>query len=70
MPVKSDDIAARGKPIKFYSLESAKEWRAEYGGWIFAADNDIAVWFPLNCGFEPSDILIHPATHGMSGKLI
>jgi hypothetical protein len=68
MPVKSDDIAARGEPIKFYSLESAKDWRAEYGGWIFAADNGVAVWFPL--GATPSPIMRHDSTRGLSGMLI
>lgn len=68
MPIDCNAIAARGNPIKFYALESAEQWRAEYGGWIFAADNGVAVWFPL--GSAPAPIMRHDATRGLSGRLI
>lgn len=51
----------------FSTIEASKAHRKNHGGWIFDAGN-IFIWFRL--GFTPSTIFMHPATAGMSGKLI
>lgn len=68
MATHADTIAARGNPVRFYSLESATDWRAAYGGWIFAADNGVAVWFPS--WWAPTPIMRHESTAGLSGRLL
>ena len=53
----------------FESLEAAVEHRSKAGGWIFHSSEGDVLWFSL-FAFTPSSILTHPATAGMSGKLV
>lgn len=68
MAIDNSAIAARGYPIKFYCLDSALEWRAEFGGWIFAADTGESIWFPF--GTTASGAMLHESTRGLSGRLL
>lgn len=68
MVTLASTVAAQGQPIKFYDHAPALDWRAEFGGWIFAADNGVAIWFPL--AFTASAVMTHEATRGMGGRLI
>jgi hypothetical protein len=52
----------------FETVENAQDWRHEHGGWIFDSEGGPALWFAL--GFTPSAIFTHPATSGLSGKLM
>ena len=55
--------------IGFNSIQECKAWRKSNGGYIFISeDKETIIWF--NIKYTPSDILIHPITKGLSGKLI
>ena len=55
--------------------EEAKEYRREYGGYIFIYDKPMddgttAVVFPFIEEYTPAKILTHPITYGHDGTLI
>ena len=54
----------------FDSHQSAREHRKETGcgGWLFLADDETAVLFPLD--MTPSAIMVHPMTAGKCGTLV
>lgn len=52
----------------FATEAQAREWRAQHGGWIFTADTGAVIWFRF--GMTASQVMLHPATRGLSGKLI
>jgi len=53
----------------FTSLEDARVWRQEHGGWIYASDAGPAIWFCLK--FTPTPILLHPVVKSAGpGQLI
>ena len=53
----------------FTSLYAATAWRSMHGGWLFVADTgDNVIWFDTS--HTPTPVMLHPATHGLSGKLI
>lgn len=68
MTISTASIAAKGNPVKFYDLETAKDWRAEFGGWIFSALDMSAIWFPAS--WTPSLIFKSRFTRGLSGELL
>lgn len=68
MPVSCQAIADSGNPLKFYCLETATEWRAEFGGWIFAGSDESAIWFPAS--WTPSAIIGSDYTRGLSGRFL
>lgn len=68
MTTLASSVAAQGQPVKFYDVAPAIDWRAEFGGWIFAADNGVAIWFPL--AFTASKVMTHDATTGLNGRLV
>lgn len=52
----------------FASEQDAHAHRSHAGGWIFLPQEGGAIWFSTR--FTPSMILVHPATAGLSGKLV
>jgi hypothetical protein len=53
--------------IAFKDKDSAEFFRKQTGGWIFEANNGTWICF---INMTPSQILVHPATKGLSGRLI
>jgi hypothetical protein len=54
--------------IEFTDIETARNWRAQHGGWIFAAETGEVIWFAL--GTTPTAIFLSRWTRGLSGTLI
>ncbi len=53
--------------IYFDTLDQAREWRREHGGWVFSAETT-TLWFSTD--FTPTAIMNHPSTQNLSGRLL
>ncbi len=52
----------------FPTLQAAREWRADHGGWLFVPDKaDFVLWFNLK--FTAGAVMRHHATKGLNGLL-
>jgi len=55
--------------IGFRTLAEALTFRALHGGWIFEPTTGLGcIWF--HPSYTPTPIMLHPATRGLSGKLL
>lgn len=52
----------------FSTVEQALAHRASAGGWVFEADSGEVIWFRF--GLTASQVMLHRATRGLSGKLV